>query len=66
MLNNISLQTRLIVTMVVLALLISAVGIAGVMGMRASNNALHEVQAIQIPASDAITSSNNFFFRAPA
>jgi methyl-accepting chemotaxis protein-1 (serine sensor receptor) len=64
MLKNLSLQTRLVVTMLVLALLIAAVGMAGFNGLRASNVALQEVSANQLPSISAINRSHNFLSRA--
>ena len=64
MLKNLSLQTRLVATMLVLALLIIVVGAVGLLGMRAANGALHEVFANQLPSSVAINRANNFLSRS--
>lgn len=64
MFNNISLQARLVSTMLALAVLIAAVSVIGIMGMRSSNAALFKTFSNQMPSSTAISQGNNFLARA--
>ena len=63
MFKNVSLQSRLIATMLMLAVLMAVVGTGGVVGMHLANNDLHEVSAKQLPSTMAISRSNNFLSR---
>ncbi|WP_426114579.1 methyl-accepting chemotaxis protein [Massilia sp. PWRC2] len=63
MFKNISLQARLVSTMLILAVLIAAVSVVGIIGMRSSNAALSDIFTNQMPSASAISRSNNFLAR---
>jgi methyl-accepting chemotaxis protein-1 (serine sensor receptor) len=64
MLSKLTLRFRLIATLVVLGLLIAAIGVLGIYGMRSNHAALEQVYSNQLASSIAINNSKNFLNRA--
>jgi len=64
MLSKLTLRFRLIATLAMLGLLIAAVGLLGIYGMRSNHGALEEVYSNQLVSSIAINNSKNFLSRA--
>ena len=64
MLSKLTLRFRLIATLAVLGLLISAIGVLGIYGMRSNHAALEQVYSNQLASSIAINNAKNFLNRA--
>jgi len=64
MLSKLTLRFRLIATLAVLGLLIAAIGVLGIYGMRSNHAALEQVYSNQLASSIAINNSKNFLNRA--
>jgi len=64
MLSKLTLRFRLISTLAVLGLLIAAIGVLGIYGMRSNHAALEQVYSNQLASSIAINNSKNFLNRA--
>jgi methyl-accepting chemotaxis protein-1 (serine sensor receptor) len=59
MLNSLTIRMRLILTMVFLGVLITAIGVIGVVGMRSVNAALKAVYSDQLASTMAINNAKN-------
>jgi methyl-accepting chemotaxis protein-1 (serine sensor receptor) len=64
MLSKLTLRFRLIATLAVFGLLITAIGALGIYGMRSNHAALEQVYSNQLASSIAINNSKNFLNRA--
>jgi methyl-accepting chemotaxis protein len=64
MLNNISLRTRLVLTMAFLGLLILALGLIGMVGMGKADHFIEQIYSDQLATSIATSDSKNFLNRA--
>ena len=64
MLSKLTLRFRLIATLAVLGLLIAAIGVLCIYGMRSNHAALEQVYSNQLASSIAINNSKNFLNRA--
>jgi methyl-accepting chemotaxis protein-1 (serine sensor receptor) len=61
---NVTIKFRIIVTMLVMAIMLTIGGAMGIFGVRHSNEALTEVSKNQLPSLDAIDKSRIFLLRA--
>ena len=64
MMKNLTLRTRLIGTMLMLGLLIVAIGVMGITGLRATHSALEGVYANQLASTIAVNASKHLLSRA--
>ncbi|WP_295993643.1 methyl-accepting chemotaxis protein [Rugamonas sp.] len=64
MFKHLTIRTRLVATMTLLGLLIVAIGLMGIFGMRTINASLRDVYANQLASTEALASAKNSLDRA--